>query len=94
MKNILAFLLGFSIMAAVVVANATEINVAGQIIDIPSKHRAWKVERSANACVGKLMVDVQTEFAARQLPLLCVNMVLNHDDSWKDDRRHNYHHRR
>jgi hypothetical protein len=62
---------------------AVEVNVAGQRIEIPAKYKSWWVERNANRCVGKLLPMAQTEYAARQIPLMCVNMVLDGDFSWE-----------
>ena len=83
MKNLLAFLLGFTIMAAVVVANATEINVAGQKFDIPAKYKTYYVERLANQCFAKELPKMQTELSVKYLALSCVQRIIDGDMSWK-----------
>jgi len=82
MKNIIAFLLGFSVMAAVVCANATEITVAGQKFDIPAKYRSYQVEKQANRCFAKELPKMQSGAAVEYLALSCVQRVLDNDNSW------------
>jgi hypothetical protein len=71
------------VLMSVSAVQASTIVVGGQEIEIPSNYRQSVTQDRANRCWAEKLTKVQTEEAAKNLPLACTELVLQYGSNWE-----------
>jgi hypothetical protein len=83
MKKLLIGVVGLLVLSYVSVAQAVIITVGNQQIDVPSQYNLSVLQDRANRCWAKKITKVQTEEAAKTLPLACTELVIQYGSDWE-----------
>jgi hypothetical protein len=82
-KFVSVFVVSLFLAVGVSTANAESITVGGQEIIVPSNYNLSVLQDRANRCWAKKITKVQTEEAAKSLPLACTELVIQYGSNWE-----------
>jgi 2-keto-3-deoxy-galactonokinase len=82
-KFVNVFVITLFILVGVSIVQAESITVGGQKIIVPSNYKLSVLQDRANRCWAKKITQVQTDEAAKNLPLACTELVIQYGYNWE-----------